>query len=61
MFVGDRAGFARVCVRVDLSKPLCTRIMVAGEIGWFYHQFGYGGISNLCFICVLVGHANEIC
>ncbi|XP_027157348.1 uncharacterized protein LOC113758825 [Coffea eugenioides] len=58
----SRPSVARVCVEVDLLKPLCTRVWVAveGEAG-FWQQFVPEGLSSYCSTCRRMGHSVEEC
>ena len=42
-----RGRFARICVQVDVEKPLATAIM----IGRLEQQICYEGIHKMCFGC----------
>lgn len=48
----ERARFARVCVEVNLKKPLKGTIMVNGERDYV----SYEGLSNICPTCGVFGH-----
>ncbi|CAN0876075.1 hypothetical protein LINGRAHAP2_LOCUS11094 [Linum grandiflorum] len=52
-----RGRFARVCVQVDLSKPL------EPTVGWngYWFEVVYEGISLICMRCGLAGHSSESC
>ncbi|XP_056691326.1 uncharacterized protein [Spinacia oleracea] len=52
-----RARFARVCVDLDLSKPLVTRVWVGGH----WQSILYENLSTLCFACGKVGHVKHMC
>ncbi|XP_075669886.1 uncharacterized protein LOC142639621 [Castanea sativa] len=52
-----RGRFARICVQVDVEKPLATAIM----IGRLEQQICYEGIHKLCFGCGRLGHRKEQC
>nr|POF27627.1 uncharacterized protein CFP56_66749 [Quercus suber] len=52
-----RGKFARLCIQVDVDKPLITTVM----IGKFEQSITYKGIHNLCFECGRMGHRGEIC
>ena len=52
-----RGRFARMCVQVDVEKPLATAIM----IGRLEHQICYEGIQKMCFECGQLGHRKELC
>ena len=52
-----RGRFARICVQVDVEKPLATAIM----IGRLEQQICYEGIHKMCFGCGRIGHRKEQC
>ena len=52
-----RGRFARVCVQVNLDKPLITSILLEGVV----QDVLYEGINTLCFSCGRVGHRREAC
>ena len=52
-----RGRYARVCVQVDVSKPLVTAV----RIGQRNQPVAYEGVSKLCFSCGRLGHRNETC
>lgn len=54
---GVRGRFARICVQIDLSKPLARKILLEGVI----QEVQYEGINALCFSCACVGHRKEWC
>ena len=54
---GSRASYARLCVQIDLSKPLTNMIIV----GRLRQKVLYEGISLLCFCCGRLGHKQENC
>ncbi|CAN0837416.1 hypothetical protein LINGRAHAP2_LOCUS1797 [Linum grandiflorum] len=49
--------FARVCVEIDLSKPLPPDVRVDGA--WL--KFVYEGIPSICRYCWHARHSTEIC
>lgn len=49
---GSRGSYARLCVQVDLEKPLINMI----RIGKCRQSVLYEGISALCFSCGRLGH-----
>ncbi|XP_024013152.1 uncharacterized protein LOC112087466 [Eutrema salsugineum] len=53
----ERARFARVCVEVDLNKPLKGSVRVNGE----RYFVAYEGLTNICAGCGLYGHAIHSC
>ena len=53
----SRARYARLCVQVNINKPLIYTIL----IGNFQQQVLHEGISKLCFSCGRVGHRHEVC
>lgn len=53
----ERARFARVCVEVNLKKPLKGTVMVNGE----RYYVSYEGLSNICPVCGVYGHVVTAC
>ena len=53
----SRGSYARLCIQVDLDKPLIKSI----RIGRLVQQVLYEGISTLCFCCGRLGHKQENC
>ena len=52
-----KGKFARLCVQIDVDKPLITAIL----IGKFEQLVCYDGIQKLYFGCGRVGHQKDIC
>ena len=52
-----RGRYARICVQVDISKPLITSV----RIGQRNQPVVYEGVSKLCFSCGRLGHQKETC
>ncbi|XP_075669878.1 uncharacterized protein LOC142639611 [Castanea sativa] len=52
-----RGRFARLCIQVDVTKPLVTAI----RIGKLEQPMCYEGIQKLCFDCGRMGHKRENC
>lgn len=50
-------GYARLCVQINLDKPLITSI----RIGRLMQQVVYEGVSLLCFSYGRLGHKKESC
>ena len=55
--VEARGCFARLCIQVDLEKPLVTNILIEG----IHQPVNYEGIHSLCFSCGRIGHRKEAC
>lgn len=53
----SRGRFARLCVQVNVTKPLVTAIL----IGKFEQPVCYEGIHHLCFSCGRMDHRRENC
>lgn len=53
----ERARFARVCIEVNLKKPLKGSVMVNGE--WYY--VSYEGLNVICPSCGVFGHLVNNC
>ncbi|XP_023873452.1 uncharacterized protein LOC111986046 [Quercus suber] len=54
---GTRGRFARLCIQVNLDKPLIRTVY----IGKIAQSILYKGISSLCFSCGRIGHKKESC
>ncbi|KAK9998046.1 hypothetical protein SO802_017649 [Lithocarpus litseifolius] len=55
--LGSKGRYARLCVQIDVDKPLPTTIL----IGKLEQPISYEGIHKLCFSCGRVGHRKENC
>ncbi|XP_058763358.1 uncharacterized protein LOC131636777 [Vicia villosa] len=53
----ERGKYARVCVAVDLSKPLLAMFSVKGS----NYKVEYEGLHLLCMVCGKYGHYKESC
>ncbi|KAI9122995.1 hypothetical protein K1719_005884 [Acacia pycnantha] len=53
----DKGGFARICVEIDLKKPLTPTYTVFGE----ERNIIYEGLHNVCFTCGKYGHQKRAC
>nr|POF11331.1 hypothetical protein CFP56_55570 [Quercus suber] len=54
---GSKGSYARLCVQVDLDKPLINMV----RIGKCRQAVLYEGISALCFSCGRLGHTQDKC
>ncbi|GAU39341.1 hypothetical protein TSUD_60920 [Trifolium subterraneum] len=52
-----RGQFARMCVEVDLTKPVVGRVGINGE--WYHVQ--YEGLHIICTQCGCYGHLKKDC
>ncbi|XP_031127582.1 uncharacterized protein LOC116029675 [Ipomoea triloba] len=57
MSLVSRGKFARVCVEIDITKPLISRFTLEEKV-W---QVAYEGMHLVCFSCELYGHRQEVC
>ncbi|KAG5219090.1 receptor protein [Salix suchowensis] len=55
--VGSRGKFARLCVEVDLTKPLLAKFKLRRRI----RRIMYEGLHLVCFKCGQYGHKQELC
>ncbi|KAE9448537.1 hypothetical protein C3L33_19556, partial [Rhododendron williamsianum] len=55
--ISARGSYARICVELDLSKPLEPSVAV----GKFDYLLEYEHIHLICFSCGRVGHRKEAC
>lgn len=53
----ERARFARVCVEVNLKKPLKGSVVINGE----RYYVAYEGLTNICSSCGVYGHLVHNC
>ncbi|XP_019192739.1 PREDICTED: uncharacterized protein LOC109187040 [Ipomoea nil] len=53
----SRGMFARICVEVDITKPLISKFNYKGQV----RSVAYEGIHMVCFTCGIYGHAAEAC
>lgn len=56
-FRGERGRFARVCIMVDLDKPLVPKV----RVGHVWQAVQYEGIGSVYFECGRIGHKKESC
>ncbi|CAN1195088.1 hypothetical protein LINPERHAP2_LOCUS42916 [Linum perenne] len=54
---GSRGNFARICVEVDLSKPLLSKYRLRRRV----RRIEYEGLHTICFNCGCFGHKVEAC
>nr|XP_023873451.1 uncharacterized protein At4g02000-like [Quercus suber] len=53
----SRGSYARLCVQVDLEKPLITSVRVSRLV----QKITYEGVLTLCFHCGRLGHKQDSC
>jgi len=53
----ERARFARMCIEVDLAKPLKGTLLLNGE----RYFVSYEGLANICSRCGMYGHLIHTC
>lgn len=53
----SRGSYARLCIQVNLEKPLITTV----KVGRLKQKVMYEGIGALCFCCGRLGHKQEFC
>lgn len=53
----SRGKFARLCVEVDITKPLLAKVWLRRKI----RRIAYEGIHLVCFKCGMYGHGVEMC
>ncbi|CAN1128820.1 hypothetical protein LINPERHAP2_LOCUS4872, partial [Linum perenne] len=54
---GSRGNFARICVEVDLCKPLMSKYRLRRRV----RRIEYEGLHTICFNCGCYGHKDESC
>ena len=50
--IGSRGSYARLCIQVNLEKPLINTV----KVGRLKQKIMYEGIGALCFCCGRLGH-----
>ncbi|XP_019198959.1 PREDICTED: uncharacterized protein LOC109192712 [Ipomoea nil] len=53
----SRGKFVRICVEVDMRKPLISKFTYKGRVRYV----SYEGIHMVCFACGVYGHSTEAC
>ncbi|CAN1189172.1 hypothetical protein LINPERHAP2_LOCUS39736 [Linum perenne] len=53
----ERGNYARICVRVDLSKKLLSKYKLLHKI----RRVEYEGLHVICFKCGIYGHTIDLC
>ncbi|CAN0826628.1 hypothetical protein LINGRAHAP2_LOCUS743 [Linum grandiflorum] len=54
---GARGKYARVCVEVDLTKPLLSKYLLEGK----KYLIAYEGLHGLCTICGMYKKSSDLC
>lgn len=55
--IGTRGRYARLCIQVDINKPLANAMLVDN----IEQPVTYEGLHRLCFPCGRIGHRREEC
>ncbi|WOK94023.1 hypothetical protein Cni_G02725 [Canna indica] len=58
---GERGKFARICVLLDITKPVQQGLWIESSEGKFFQSVAYENLLNLCFCCGKVGHKENSC
>lgn len=53
----NRGKFARLCVKLDLTKPLDAVV----QINHVWYNIEYEGLPEICYLCGHYGHKKEAC
>ncbi|CAL8091541.1 unnamed protein product [Prunus armeniaca] len=53
----NRGQFARMCVELDLTKPLEAFVQINQE----WYNIEYKGLLDICYLCGRYGHKREHC
>ena len=53
----SRGHYARICVEIDLLKPMVAKFKLRRRVG----KLEYKGLHLVCFVCGLYGHREEPC
>lgn len=56
-----RSKYARVCIEIDLSKPLCRGFWIGDDFHRVFVVVMYERLPIFCYNCGLIGHDNNAC
>ncbi|CAN1170067.1 hypothetical protein LINPERHAP2_LOCUS28773, partial [Linum perenne] len=54
---GSRGNYARLCVEIDLHKPLVSKYRLHRRV----RHIEYEGLHEICFLCGRYGHGKQAC
>lgn len=57
----SRSRFARVCIKIDLSKPLCHSFWVGDDSHRVFVVVLYERLPTFCYTCGVIGHGSRSC
>lgn len=57
----SRSKYARVCVEIDLSKPLCRGFWIGDDMNKVFVVVMYERLPTFCYTCGMVGHGSSSC
>lgn len=60
-FNGVRPSVVRLCIEVDISKPLPTRLHIQGGDNEIYPSVEYENVPLFCTVCRILGHDDKSC
>lgn len=55
--MANQGKFARLCVEMNVSKPLISKFVIGGRL----QKVEYEGIRIICFRCDYIGHRENLC
>ncbi|XP_039145598.1 uncharacterized protein LOC120282820 [Dioscorea cayenensis subsp. rotundata] len=56
-----RSKFARVCIEIDLSKPICRGFWVGDDTHRVFVVVLYERLPTFCYSCGIIGHGTNSC
>ncbi|XP_039119178.1 uncharacterized protein LOC120255418 [Dioscorea cayenensis subsp. rotundata] len=56
-----RSKYARVCIEIDLSKPLCRGFWIGDDFQKVFVVVMYERLPIFCYNCGLIGHGSKSC
>lgn len=57
----SRKRFARVCILIDVEKPICPRTKVKVKSNMIWQSFVYEELPEICYNYGLMGRSMESC
>lgn len=56
-----RTKYARLCIEVDLSKPLCKGFWIGDDLHRVFVVVLYERLPTFCYTCGVIGHGSNSC
>ncbi|XP_039119052.1 uncharacterized protein LOC120255255 [Dioscorea cayenensis subsp. rotundata] len=57
----SRSKYARICVEIDLSKPLSRGFWIGDDLHRVFVVVQYERLPTFCYMCGMIGHGSNSC